>query len=70
MPYIHGKYTPGDRPVECDDCGYTWNFSDMRKGVAGKQKGLNICPDCFDSVHPLDNIPKMRPAQPLRKVGE
>jgi len=24
----------------------------MRKGVFGKQKGLEVCPKDFDSVHP------------------
>ena len=70
MPYKVGRYIPGDRPVDCDVCGFTWNFSDMRKGLFKKQKGLAVCPDCFDEVHPLFNPPRMRPKEKLRKVGE
>jgi hypothetical protein len=48
------KYIPGDRPVECDICGFVYRFSQMRKGVMGNQKGFNVCPPCFDDIHPRE----------------
>lgn len=51
MPYSR-KYIPGDRLVDCDVCGFTYRRSQMRRGVTGKQKGLIVCPDDFDSIHP------------------
>ena len=45
-------YIPGDRKVTCAVCDFSWRRSEMRKGVAGSQKGLDVCPKCFDSVHP------------------
>ncbi len=55
MPYNTGKYIPGDRPVECDICGFDWRFSQIRKGISGNQKGFNVCPDCFDEKHPNED---------------
>ena len=69
MPYIHGRYVPGDRPVLCDICGFAYAFSEMRKGIFGKQKGFVVCPDCFDPVHPLFNPPRIKAEPPLKKVG-
>ncbi len=54
MPYAEG-YIPGDRKYDCDVCGFTWRFSQMRKGVAGSQKGLDVCPDCFDEKRPYED---------------
>jgi len=51
---VSRTYVLGDRKVDCDICGYTYRFSQMRKGVSGKQVGLNVCPDCFDEEHPRD----------------
>lgn len=45
-------YQPHGRKVVCDVCGWYWRQYDMRKGVAGKQKGLDVCPKCFDEEHP------------------
>jgi hypothetical protein len=32
----------------------------MRKGIAGKQKGMEVCPDCFDPVQPNEKRVKHR----------
>ncbi len=50
MPYSE-HYIPGNRLVICDICGFEYRFSQMRKGVSGKQKGLNVGPVCFDPKH-------------------
>jgi len=47
-------YIPGNRIVECDVCGLTYRFSEMRRGIFGTQKGLIVCPFDFDGVHPND----------------
>jgi hypothetical protein len=54
------QYIPGDRLVVCDICGFEYRFSQMRKGVMGNQKGLNIGPDCWDNIHPRETKPKTR----------
>lgn len=59
MPYNKG-YIAGDRKVTCDICGWTYRFSQMRKGVMGKQKGYNVCPICFDDIHPRETTPAYR----------
>ena len=51
MPTLRG-YQPYGRKVECAVCGQKWRQQDMRKGGFGKQKGLEVCPKDFDSVHP------------------
>lgn len=54
-------YVPGDRLVDCDVCGFTYRVSQVRRGVAGKQKGLVVCTPCFDPVHPLEApVPRKR----------
>jgi hypothetical protein len=60
-------YVPGDRLVECDVCGFAYRRSDMRKGV-GQQKGLTVCPNDFDGVHPLDLPVKNRPEGRLEEI--
>ena len=65
----YGRYIPGDRYVICADCGVAYRLNEMQEGVAGKQKGFSICPSCFDPTHPLDNVPKLRPAPPMEKRG-
>ncbi len=68
MPYS-GGYIPGDRKYDCDVCGFTYRFSDMRKGVSGSQKGFDVCLDCFDAKRPYeDTNPKPRKERPLPKV--
>lgn len=57
-------FQPRNRLVECAVCGQTWRFSDMRKGVMGKQKGLDVCPRDFDPVHPNER------EVPYRKEGD
>jgi hypothetical protein len=69
MPYSPlYKYIPGDRKVDCDVCDFTWRFSQMRKGIAEGQKGLEVCPDCFDPIHPRENTPKLRKKSKLPEV--
>lgn len=67
MPYVKG-YIAGDRKVTCDVCGWTYRFSQMRKGVMGTQKGFDICPSCFDGVHPRKTAPAYRPEGILPEV--
>lgn len=69
MPYSK-VYKKGDRLVDCDICGFTYRFSEMRLGVSGKQKGLEVCPICYDSLHPNEKPFTLRPKKPLKKVGE
>ena len=60
MPTLRG-YKPYGRKVTCDVCGQKWRQGDMRKGVFGKQKGLDVCPRDFDQVHPNErNVPSRR----------
>ena len=56
-------YQPHGRKVECDVCAFIWRQGDMRKGVAGKQKGLEVCPRCFDNVHPNEAAVKPNPRE-------
>jgi hypothetical protein len=67
MPYSN-HYKPGDRLVECDECGFDYRFSVMKRGVMGKQSGLKICPECLDPVHPRERPPTLRPSRPLQEV--
>ena len=46
------RYIPGDRWVRCDECGFGYRYSQIRKGVSLRQKGYHVCPDCFDPRHP------------------
>jgi len=71
MARMTNRYIPGDRWVECDVCGFAYRFSEMRKGVAGKQKGLSVCPTDYDTVHPNEGwkLP-FKPEGKLKKVGE
>lgn len=64
MPYSN-KYIKGEMLVTCDVCGFDYRLSQMRKGVAGSQKGLNVCPKDFDPEHPRDNPPKLRSPRTL-----
>lgn len=70
MHKMNRIYKPGDRWVECDVCGFGYRFSRMRLGVAGRQKGLAVCPVCFDPIHPFDAYePTIRKEGVLEKVG-
>lgn len=63
------QYTPGERLVDCDICGFTYRFSEIRKGVSGNQKGLNIGPDCWDAQHPRDIVKvKFRQEGKLKEI--
>lgn len=67
MPKEH-FYIPGDRYVECDVCAFTMRRSQVRKGVFLAQKGLNVCPKCFDPVHPNERHPRHRPEGKLVEI--
>ncbi len=68
MPYDTGIYKPNDRKYNCDICGYTWRFSDIKRGVADGQRGYGVCPDCFDPVHPRERNPILRPKTKLEQI--
>lgn len=62
------RYIPGDRLVECDVCGFDYRFSEMRRGVAKGQQGLEVCPVCFDRPHPRDEKVILRKKNPIPQV--
>lgn len=69
MVSISRTYIPGERLVECQVCGFDYRFSEVTRGVSGKQKGLIVCKDpCFDPVHPRDVKRVLRPKRPLPQV--
>ena len=70
MPYIDGIYKPGDRKYNCDICGFTYRFLDMKKGISREQKGFDVCPDCFDPRHPLTDWKFKSRREKIKKVGE
>jgi hypothetical protein len=61
-------YISGDRLVECNICGLDYRFSRMRKGVMGSQKGLEVCPYCFDGIHPNEERVTFRPEEKLEEI--
>jgi hypothetical protein len=65
MPFSK-TYISGDRLMDCDICGFTYRFSQMRKGVSKSQKGFVVGPICFDPVHPAEIKPKIK----LRKKSK
>lgn len=67
MPYSR-RFIPGDRLVDCDVCGQSYRRSQMRRGVAGKQKGLSVCPFDFDEVHPNEARVKHRREGALEEI--
>ena len=50
------RYEAGNRWVLCDICDFGYRFSRMKKGVSGSQKGLTVCPDCYDEKHPNEDF--------------
>lgn len=64
MSRLLRTFIPGNRYVTCDICGFDWRFNDMQRGINRQQKGLIVCPRCFDDVHPLDT-----PVKPPREKG-
>lgn len=54
MKKMNRRYILGDTWVECDVCDFGYRASEIRMGVAGSQKGFNVCPTCFDVVHEHD----------------
>ena len=68
MPYYPG-YKPGDRKVSCDVCEFTYRRSEMRKGIAGKQKGMEVCPSCFDRIQPNEERVKFRQEGKLMEIN-
>jgi hypothetical protein len=67
MSYAPG-YIPGDRKTACDVCGFTYRRSEMRRGITGKQKGLIVCPEDFDDIHPNERRVKNRPEGKLMEI--
>ena len=68
MRTISRQAIPGNRLVECQVCGFGYRFSEMRKGIVTGQKGLDVCPTCFDRPHPRDKPVKIRPKRKLMEV--
>lgn len=60
MPRTRG-IIPGDRLVDCERCGFTYRFSQMRRETERTSRGLVVCPTCFDGPHPLENRVRNRP---------
>lgn len=56
MKRMNWKVALGDRWVTCDVCDFGYRFSQMRRGVTGTQKGLIVCPDCFDIENPSEKF--------------
>ena len=56
----------GERQMDCDVCGFTYLYSQMRRGVAGKQKGLIVCPPDFDDEYPDEPTPIPRKVPEVR----
>jgi len=67
MPYTR-VYIPGDRLVDCDRCGFTCRYSQMRRETERTSKGLVVCPECFDGPHPLEILPRHRPEGKVERV--
>lgn len=68
MPTNRKYYIPGDRRFVCAVCGFTtYRLSEMRKGVSGKQIGLDVCPVDFDDRHPNDEKVNLRPVATLKE---
>jgi len=68
MVMMNRRYIPGDRWVRCDECGFGYRFSKMKKGVSLKQKGLYVCPKCFDERHSNTDW-KLKPKQEGKLTG-
>jgi hypothetical protein len=61
-------YIPGDRLVDCERCGFTYRFSQMRRETERTSRGLIVCPDCYDGPHPLEARVPNRPEGKLQRV--
>ena len=68
MQRMNRIYIPGDRWVRCDECGFGYRYSQIRKGVSLRQKGLAICPECFDTRQPNTDW-RLPPRQEGRLIG-
>lgn len=63
------EYIPGNRWIDCDVCGQTWRFADMRRpGPREAHAGLIVCPDDDSGLHPRDIRVEHRPEGRLRRV--
>ena len=67
MPYSR-EYIPGDRLVDCDRCGLTYRFSQMRRETERTSRGLIVCPDCYDGPHPLEEKVIIKPEGKLQRI--
>jgi len=52
MKKMNRIYTPGNRWVRCDECGFGYRLSELSYGTSLRQKGFHVCPECFDYRHP------------------
>ncbi len=67
MPKSLHRAIPGDRLMLCDICGYEYHVSDLKKGKAEGQRGLNVCEKDYDPIHPRENTPKLSPPKKVRE---
>jgi len=67
---VSNHYIKGNRIIDCDICGFTYRFSQMCKGVSGKQKGFIVCPKCYSPLHPSEIDFTLQPKKILKEVGE
>ena len=49
-------YKPGDSLAICDQCGFRFYLSQLRKD----KDGFMVCKTCYDPPHPQDSI-RVRP---------
>jgi len=52
-------YKPGDWNADCDECGFTYKASQLRK----RWDGAMVCPQDWEPRHPQDLI------QPVKEKG-
>jgi hypothetical protein len=58
-----GKYASGRNAIGiCDNCGFQYALSDLRKN----SYGMLICPTDWDGGFDLANHPQLNPAPPAR----
>lgn len=63
MPSQSRVYIPGDRWVECGVCGFDYRFTQMKK-----QRGVAVCPECFDSPGRDDSTVEKRTEGKIAEV--
>lgn len=63
-----GPYQPGNRLYDCERCGLTYRFNEMRREQTKGSKNLIVCPDCYDGPHPRDEKIPYRPEGKLERI--